>query len=71
MNEHEDMYEEEEYASEDEGGIVITSAESEIAGFFSFAADMRNDESFCDASLLVQGQLFRAHKIVVRLVLFL
>lgn len=49
---------------------VLTTKPSEFEKSSSFRSsmEMRNDASFCDVAFLVQGCLFRAHKIIVRFV---
>lgn len=66
---HEDMYAQDDREAADdvdEDGVMLSCASNEVAGFFAFASEMRREETFCDATFVVQGQIFRAHRIVVR-----
>jgi hypothetical protein len=56
-------------AQQEESYILqIPPGESEKNTVFAALLELRNDASFCDVAFLVHGTLFRAHKIVVRLV---
>jgi hypothetical protein len=57
-----------EYEEEPIVNPVLTTRPSEFEKSSSFRSsmEMRNDASFCDVAFLVQGCLFRAHKIIVR-----
>jgi hypothetical protein len=45
---------------------IIIPADNEKNSMISAFIEMRNEASFCDVSFLVQGSLFRAHRVVVR-----
>ena len=57
-----------EYVEEMNPVLSVKSSEHEKSASFRSALDMRNEASFCDVAFLVQGCLFRAHKIIVRCV---
>jgi hypothetical protein len=61
--------EDEPAANEEDHEVVVVSLApkfSEQLHIFSAAQDMRNEAAFCDVSFVVKGNLFRAHKIIVR-----
>mmetsp|Transcript_15475 Transcript_15475/g.25778 ORF Transcript_15475/g.25778 Transcript_15475/m.25778 type:complete len:93 (+) Transcript_15475:79-357(+) len=69
MNEHSEEFEDEEVIYEAEVPILTVSAgENEKGSVFRDFLNMRNEASFCDVAFVVQGTLFRAHRVVVRFV---
>lgn len=60
------QYEYEDEAVEMNPVLSTRPSEHEKSTCFRSSMDMRNDASFCDVAFLVQGRLFRAHKIIVR-----
>ena len=61
--------EEDEPAANEEEEVIVVSLTpkfSEQLHIFSAAQEMRNEAAFCDVSFVVKGNLFRAHKIIVR-----
>jgi len=66
MNEHSEEFEDEEVIYEAEVPILTVSAgENEKGSVFRDFLNMRNEASFCDVAFVVQGTLFRAHRVVV------
>jgi hypothetical protein len=67
MSEEESFFDDNEVVYETEVPILTVSpGENEKASVFRDFLNMRNDASFCDVAFLVQGTLFRAHRVVVR-----
>jgi hypothetical protein len=46
--------------------LTVSPGDNEKGSVFREFLDMRNEASFCDVAFLVQGTLFRAHRVVVR-----
>lgn len=46
--------------------VQLSPRHHEQAAILSFAMDMRNESSFCDISFVVNGSIFRAHRVIVR-----
>lgn len=46
--------------------LTVSPGENEKGSVFRDFLNMRNEASFCDVAFLVQGTLFRAHRVVVR-----
>lgn len=66
MAEQEGFLEEDEVVYEAEIPILtVTPGDKEKTNVFRSLLTMRNEASFCDVSFLVQGTLFRAHRVVV------
>lgn len=66
MNEHSEEFEDDEVVFEAEVPILTVSAgENEKGSVFRDFLNMRNEASFCDVAFVVQGTLFRAHRVVV------
>ena len=71
MNEEEEYYDEEDdneivYETEEVPILTVSPGENEKGNVFRDLLTMRNESSFCDVAFLVQGTLFRAHRVVVR-----
>ena len=67
MTTEEEQFEDEEVVYETEVPILkVCPSDSERGNVFSSFLTMRNESSFCDVAFLVQGTLFRAHRVVVR-----
>ena len=46
--------------------VQLSPRNHEQTTILSFAMDMRNESSFCDISFVVNGSIFRAHRVIVR-----
>lgn len=46
--------------------LTVSAGDNEKGTVFREFLNMRNEASFCDVAFLVQGTLFRAHRVVVR-----
>lgn len=46
--------------------VALSPKVSEQLWLFSSALEMRNEASFCDISFIVNGNIFRAHRVIVR-----
>ena len=44
---------------------------SEQAALLPLAMEMRNEASFCDVSFVVNGSMFRAHRVIVRCAIYM
>ena len=47
-------------------GTFLVSDDQEKISILLSAYDIRNETTFCDVTFLVQGHLYRAHRIIVR-----
>lgn len=46
--------------------VYLSPGSSEQASILPLAREMRNEACFCDITFVVQGRMFRAHRIIVR-----
>lgn len=46
--------------------LTVTAGDNEKGSVFRGCLNMRNEAAFCDVAFLVQGTLFRAHRVIVR-----
>ena len=74
-HEHDHDHDHERHWEGEEGEVVfeqevpiltVSAGDNERGGVFRDLVSMRNEAAFCDVAFLVQGTLFRAHRVVVR-----
>jgi hypothetical protein len=49
-----------------ENAVYLSARGSEQSAFLPMAREMRDEACFCDVTFIVQGHIFKAHRIIVR-----
>lgn len=61
---------EEAYVVPEAAAVELCPRHHEQASILSFAMEMRHESCFCDVSFVVNGSIFRGHRVIVRCVFF-